>query len=322
VETGSTFVNTIARIFSHPALVEAPPVLIDVGASGGWHPAWRRIAPYSIGLGFEPDSREREALGPAQRRFKRWIFCDKIVVPERGRDAADIHLTASPYCSSTLPPDETSLAEWSFSKLFAVQGTRRLGATTLADALAKNGLDHVDWLKCDTQGTDLRTWQCLPAETRTRALAVEFEPGLIDAYRGEDKFHHVLSSMDKEPFWLAQLDVHGAPRGTAASVERIMGPRMARYYSRYGPSAPGWVNALYLNIGKGFSLRDSLLLWVFATGLGHHLFASELATSTAERHGDGLAKELAAVSAGSMRRSLWATWPRWPRLAWGKVFGS
>lgn len=313
--------KVLDRIFAHPVLVAAPPVLVDVGASGGMHPGWRAIAPYAIGVGFEPDARERAALAPAQRAFKRWILCDKIVVAEAGREAADLHLTVSPFCSSTLEPDHPGLADWAFAGLFAVEGTRRVGATTLAAVLHEHGLAGVDWLKCDTQGTDLRIWQSLPPAMRRGALAVEFEPGLINAYRGEDKFHQVLGAMEAEPYWLAQLDVQGAPRGRLATIERSLGPRLAPYFRKYGPVAPGWVNALYLHQGAGLDLRGSLLLWVFATVLGQHLFACEIAETAAQQHNDPLCAELATRSVRSMRRALWATWPRWPALLWRKFFG-
>src|SRR5688572_22258055 len=105
--------SVLDRIFAHPALAGSPPVLVDVGAAGGLHPGWRAIAPYAIGVGFEPDARERAT--PAQRAFKRWIACDRIVVAEPGRAEADLHLTASPFCSSTLAPDGPALAEWAFA---------------------------------------------------------------------------------------------------------------------------------------------------------------------------------------------------------------
>jgi FkbM family methyltransferase len=317
--------SLLDRIFSHPALAESPPVLIDVGASGGIHPAWRTIAPHAIGLGFEPDARERAALAPAHRMFKRWILCDKIVVAEADRPVADLHLTDSPFCSSTLMPDQPALADWAFARLFAVQGTRQVKATTLAAVLEEHRLPGIDWLKCDTQGTDLRIWQSLPVGMRRRTLAVEFEPGLISAYAGEDKFHHVLTAMEAEPFWLGRLEVQGTPRGHMAMLQRRLGSRMAEYFRKYGPAAPGWVNALYLHRAAetdALDLRGHLLLWVFAKELNQHSFACEVAEAGARRYHDPLCEELAAWSARRMQRALWATWPRWPVLLWQKYFGA
>src|SRR5471032_1635614 len=105
--------SLLERIFAEPELRAAPPVLVDVGAAGGVHPAWRRIARFSIGVGFEPDAREAAPLGAAQREFKQWIFCPTLVVPAPPPDGrARLHLTRSPQCSSTLRPRADALSAW------------------------------------------------------------------------------------------------------------------------------------------------------------------------------------------------------------------
>ena len=89
--------SLLDRVMREPELQSEPPVLVDVGAAGGVHPAWRRIARYAVGVGFEPDAREAAPLDAAQREFKRWIFCPGLAVPESPADGqATLHLTRSP----------------------------------------------------------------------------------------------------------------------------------------------------------------------------------------------------------------------------------
>jgi len=311
------------RIFGHPSLCDHPPVLVDVGASGGVPKIWRRLARYSVGIGFEPDGRERDALVPELSAFRQWIFCDKLVVANDGIENLPIYLTKSPYCSSTLKPDKAALAEWSFSELFDVQETRLVSATTLAALLRVNNLMGIDWLKCDTQGLDLRIWQSLSPELRERILAVEFEPGLIDAYIGEGKFHHILEAMEREPFWLGKLEVESVVRGPVDLLRRRLGSWGARQFTRFGTKSPGWVNALFLNRAGDnghLDLRGHLLLWVFATELEIHSFACAVAETAARRFNDRLCTELASVSARHMRGVILRSWPHFPRLLCGKFF--
>lgn len=299
-------------IFAHAALRDAPPVLVDVGASGGIHPRWRRIARYAVAVGFEPDARERGALEGDRKRFRRWILCDKLVVAEPGRAEAELHLTKSPYCSSTLEPDAAGLHGWAFADLFTLQETRRVPATTLMAALQAHGLTGIDWLKCDTQGTDLRIFRGLPAALRANLLAAEFEPGLIDAYRGEDKLPAVLAELAAEPFWLARFEPQAAVRGGLPMLRARLGERWARRYVHLGPGAPGWANLAYLHtVTPALDLRGHLLLWVFATELEQPAFACELAEAGAVRFGDPLFTRLADESARQMRRALWRSWPKW-----------
>jgi FkbM family methyltransferase len=314
--------SLLERIFEHPALRDDPPVLVDVGASGGVHAPWRRIARFAIGVGFEPDARETAALAPAQRQFRRWILVPKLVTSDPGTPDVEFHLTTSPFCSSTLRPDESALGAWAFSDRFTVKESHRLPACTLAAAMQTHGLARIDWLKCDTQGTDLRIFQSLAPEIRQQVLAVELEPGLIDAYHGEDKFHHVLAAMEREPFWLSRLAVLGAPRGRTTMLTTRLGGALAHRYRYLGPIAPGWVEALYLHScddDSGIDLRAHLLLWVFASENAQPSFACEVAETGLRRFGDALFAELADASTRAMRRALWRTWPRWPGLLWSKL---
>src|SRR5882724_12561688 len=111
-------------IFQEPALQATPPVLVDVGASGGAHATWRKIAPFAIGLGFDPDRRETAVTGVTQSIFRRWILSDKLIVADEALKSTKLYLTRYPHCSSTLPPNEAALAEWSFAELFETVDSR------------------------------------------------------------------------------------------------------------------------------------------------------------------------------------------------------
>lgn len=306
------------RILAEPELIAEPPVLVDVGAAGGVHPAWRRIARFSIGVGFEPDARETAALDAARRMFRKWIFCPALAVPAATADGrAALHLTRSPQCSSTLRPNAAALGAWAFADFFAVTETRTVPATTLVEALAAQGITHTDWLKCDTQGLDLKLFASLPAEWRARLLAVEFEPGLIDAYEGEDKLAEVLAAMAREPFWLAELTVGATPRGRPELLEKWLGPSAVRWVRRLTPGAPAWANARFLReiagSGETPNRRAHLLAWVFATITGQHGSALGVADAGARQFGGRLFDEMAAESARSLR---WAMLRGGPAALW------
>lgn len=298
--------NLLHRIFLEPELRAEPPVLVDVGAAGGVHPAWRRIARYAVGVGFEPDAREAAPLAAAQRMFARWIFCRGLAVPVGTADGRQaLHLTRSPQCSSTLRPQAAALGEWAFGEFFAVMETRLLPATTIAAALAEHGIARVDWLKCDTQGLDLKLFLSLPEAWRARMLAVEFEPGIIDAYEGENKLGEVLTAMAREPFWLAELETGRTPRGRPAQLAEHLGSGAVRWMRRLAPGAPAWANARYLRevdaLPETLDRRAHLLAWVFATVTGEHGYALTVATAGGRRFGGELFDAMAAASGRSLR---------------------
>jgi len=310
--------SLIDRIFSEPELRAEPPVLVDVGAAGGLHPAWRRIARHCIGVGFEPDAREAAPLGAGPRRFRRWIFCPGLVVPTpMANGQQTFFLTRSPQCSSTLRPDAARLSEWAFAEFFEVTETNLFPSTTLMEALAAQGIGRIDWLKCDTQGLDLKLFLSLPPSWRARMLAVELEPGLIDAYVGEDKLSDVLAAMKGEPFWLADLMVGRTPRGRPGLLAAKLGAGAIKWARRLAPDAPAWANACFLRdlavAPDALDRRACLLSWVFATLLKQHGCALGVAEAGAERFGGALFAELAEAST---RRLRWAMVRRLPAALW------
>ncbi len=306
------------EVFDHAVLRDAPPVLVDVGASGELHPAWRRIARYAIGVGFEPDARERPAHATS---FREWITIPNIVVAEDDRSRAELVLTRFPFCSSTLVPDHSSLAAWAFAPLFEETGRQSLPAGTLKNGLEAHGLTQLDWLKCDTQGTDLRIWLSLPPAWRARVLAAEFEPGLIDAYQGEDKLHALLAAMEHEHLWLARFEVQSTLRAKAADLARWLGPRQAEFARKYGPAAPAWANVVYLRrddetANAAVGLRERLLRWVWAMELDQPAQAAAEAEAGLAEHREQLCVKLRDVALGELRGRLRA---RLPGVIWNRV---
>jgi len=306
--------SLIDLVFQEPELRDSPPVLVDIGAAGGVIPVWRDIARHCIGVGFEPDARDAARLGAANSAFRHWVYIAGLVAPTAGEgERKRFFLTSSPHCSSLLRPRTEALKDWLFADLFIVQETVEVPAVTLAGALVAHGLDRIDWLKCDTQGLDLSLYLSLPDTWRRRMLAVEFEPGLIDAYEGEDKFWQVLRAMEAEPFWISDLHVCGTRRGNTALFRKLLGERTTRWAGRIAPVSPGWVNVRYLrSLGTPagqLDRRDLLLAWVFADLLGQHAHALTAAHEGAERFDGGIFKQMAARSARRLRWSMLAGFP-------------
>ncbi len=125
-------------------------------------------------------------------------------------------------------------------------------------------MDYIDGYKTDSQGTDLRIFNSLPTEIIHKILIAEFEPGIIDAYQGEDKLHHLLAHMEKEPFWISKMEIKGSQRIDHLDFKSL------NYFQQRGigsflKMAPGWCEISYLNkmeIGE-MTLREYLLAWVF-----------------------------------------------------------
>ena len=274
------------------AALNIQPVLLDIGASGAPPPQWKAIAHRSVYVGFDPDRRELHDVPDG--RYARSVIVNEAVTSVLGQSEVHFYLTRSPYCSSTLPPDTDSLANHLFADLFVVEKDVSVRASSLNAAIDRMGLQGVDWFKADSQGTDLRLFQSLRNDLRDRVLAVDIEPGLISAYRGEDLFVDAHRELLRQGFWLSSLDVKGTVRMKRSSLQDIVShhPRLTdtRVYASTRRS-PGWCEARYLRELESLSkrnagARDYALLWVFAMIERQWGYALDIACAYEQRCGD------------------------------------
>lgn len=276
------FEDIIAEIFKNKNLIEHPPVLIDIGASGELQPDWKLIAKYSIVIGFDADSRDfnQAAKHPD---YKKLILINKIVL-DSNLDKTPFYLTRSPYCSSVLEPDLSSLDNWMFKELFEVEKRIELPAVNLTRILSENGLNRIDWFKTDSQGTDLRLFRSLDKTLQNKVLIAEFEPGFIDAYKGEDKITHLLDYMEKQPFWLSDCIVKGTQKISTNTLKKY-NINKEEITAR---TSACWAEFCYFNtLSAKFSERELLLAWVFAGIKEQHGFALDI-LSALENNTDAL----------------------------------
>jgi hypothetical protein len=115
----------IDMVLQRQEFIEAPPVLLDIGASGAIHRKWRTIAKYSIGIAFDADVREMNYAIKESSGYKKLYLFNRLVTDSPSSET-DFYLTRSPYCSSLLRPDEKSIANWAFADLFEVEKTVKL----------------------------------------------------------------------------------------------------------------------------------------------------------------------------------------------------
>ena len=261
----------LGKLFELDCLKAHPPVLFDIGASGQLHPEWSSIASYSVAFGFDADAREFDSK-QNKHGFKKLILINKVLTDGESSDTR-FYLTKSPYCSSVLEPDLDSLQRWKFSGLFETENNLTLPAVNLNQIMASHGISQIDWFKTDSQGIDLRLFRSLPTNVQNKILVAEFEPGFIDAYKGEDKIQDILSYMEKMPFWLSDCDVKGTQRISALSMQtfgvenKITGLR----------NSACWAELCYLNtLEKEPEERDLFLGWIFSTLKGQHGFALDI----------------------------------------------
>ncbi len=305
------------KILSRDEFKDDPPVLVDIGSSGGLNKAWLPIAKHSVCVAFDADERELACVEEEGGRYKKLYLYKALATP--GSDGkSQFNLTKNPFCSSLLKPRAAQLEDWAFAEQFEVVDVIERPAISLTTVLKERGLRRIDWFKTDSQGMDLRLFSSLDASVRKGVLAAEFEPGIIDAYDGEDKMHAVLSAMSGEEFWLADMRMKGTQRIRGDILDSL--PRHERRLIHHcvRPS-PCWCELLFMNTFRhADTSRDFLLGWCFAMMNGQIGFALQLAVDGSKTTGDGVFKELERYARRNLRlRMLVSPF----RHLWGKLGG-
>jgi hypothetical protein len=262
----------IDRILQSEEFTSQPPVLIDIGASGEINKKWQPIARYSLCLAFDADDRDFQVSEKTDSGYKKLVTFNRIVTAEN-QQASRFYLTRSPYCSSLLKPDAGKLEPWLFSDLFKVEKETTLASVTIDAALQTAGINYIDWFKTDTQGTDLRLFKSLPASIKINILAAEFEPGIIDAYEGEDKLYSVMQEMHQQNFWASSMIIKGNQR-LKKEYSRLLSPAALKRTLRI---SPGWAEVSYIREPFAGSKRQLMLLLVFALIEKQYGYALEIA---------------------------------------------
>lgn len=287
----------IEKILSRKEFIDEPPVLIDIGASGAINTKWKAFAKYSICLAFDADDREFNFVTKEKSGYKK-LHVFNCIVTNTNSDQTDFFLTSSPFCSSVLPPDNKSLEVWAFANKFIVEKKGQLKTRSLSSVLKELNIEKVDWFKTDSQGTDLRLFLNIDEAIRNKCLAAEFEPGIIDAYVGEDKLFKVFDVMNTNNFWLADMNVKGTQRISPGELHSISQNKlMKKLIAESMKVSPCWGELTYLNTFNGsFSKREYLLGWIFSTVMNQHGFSYHLALKAKELFEDPIFDELAASS--------------------------
>lgn len=298
----------IDTILSRKEFQDDPPVLIDIGASGGIHPDWKQIAPYAVCIAFDPDDREMSNVTTTGGKFKN-LHIFPTIVSDQTVGKTQFYLTKSPFCSSVLEPDHKALEDWAFSELFQVVRTAEFKTVTLQKVFDQLHIERIDWFKTDSQGIDLRLFKSLPPDVMDRVLAADFEPGLIDAYRGEDKLFSLLAFMEERDFWLSDLKICGSQRIRKEIMDANFTPFARKSFRYLLKTSPGWGEASFLSSMKqrqSISKRDYFLSWVISTIKKQHGFACEIATNGLDCCKEPLFAEMQEHSLSKIRSRMYS----------------
>ena len=196
------------NVFIHPAFEDAyqrqPLVLVDVGARGGLRNNWVPARRHLTLIGFEPDPREcRQLQERAKAAGNGDLFYNTALHNRRG--PVTLYLARDRGLSSIFKPDRGFLDTFPEADRFDTTEVQEMQADTLDSVLAAGGVSDVDFIKADTQGSELHVLEGAAGLLAASVVGVEVEVEFSPIYIGQPLFADVDQFMRARGFHLFDL---------------------------------------------------------------------------------------------------------------------
>ena len=196
------------NVFLHPRFdavyQQHPLVLVDVGARGGLKSNWLPAQPHLRVIGFEPDKAEFDRLvGRTHREAEQFRFFNTALHKERG--VLKLYVTKDRGLTSIFEPDRAFLDAFPEADRFETTGIAEVHADTLDHVLESGGVTDVDFVKADTQGSELFVLQGGDQTLSESVVGVEVEVEFAPIYKNQPLFADVDTYLRQLGFALFDL---------------------------------------------------------------------------------------------------------------------
>lgn len=179
-----------------------PFTYIDIGAMGGIPLKWRMILPVMKIIAFEPDTREFSKL-KSEGNIQYFNYA-------LNKESAGLKYYVSREAgkSSMLKPNMRFLSEYEDSGRFESIKEEVIASEkvrTLDSLIKDNLIKDVDFMKLDTQGSELFILQGAENKAMSKFFGAQIEVEFVEMYEGQPLFRDIDAFMDSKGFQLMDL---------------------------------------------------------------------------------------------------------------------
>lgn len=174
--------------------------IVDVGAAGGIHNRWSLFHPFVKGILFEPNKNEYKKL--INISDPNSLIINSALAGTKRR--IEFYLTQKQECSSCYVPNTEFLSLFDNADRFNILQTSSIEVDTLTSQLNKKNITEVDFIKIDTQGSELDILEG-GLDFLSRAVGIEVEMEFVEVYKGQPLFDEVHSFLTRNGFNLFDI---------------------------------------------------------------------------------------------------------------------
>lgn len=202
-------------------------VLVDVGARGGIHQRWNLPGESIKVLGFEPDHEECKRLN--EKSGKNHTYFPIALHNIKG--TIELNVGQNPATSSIYLPNFPLWNRFPNTHELEVIKSIQVNCDTLDNVLASNNIHDIDFLKIDTQGSELQILEGARDALKSSIFGVDVEVEFSPIYKDQPLFPDVDNYLRDLGFVLFDMDL--------ARLKR------KKYGKIYSKGQVLWAHALY-----------------------------------------------------------------------------
>ncbi|MBI4595537.1 MAG: FkbM family methyltransferase [Candidatus Tectomicrobia bacterium] len=232
------------------AFERKPLVTVDVGARGGFEEHWSCYGDQMKLIGFEADVNECERLNRQESGLGKRFY---PVALHQNIGRRTFYCTAYPAGSGFYQPDMKQVQRFPDKVNLAVVKTIELDTAGFDSFASDNAIDYVDFLKLDTESTELDILKGAARSLKKSVIGLSIEIWFQPWHIGQPVFCDVYSFLRPLGFRLFDLALYRMSREALPEATPSLIP---------GPTKQGQVisgEALYLRDGASEIAAESIL---------------------------------------------------------------
>ena len=182
------------------SIIKTPLCIVDIGASGGISPRWAKLTSNYKTILFEPHLEAFKKLNSA-------VSDNQVVLNSGLSDRSgnvDFYLCKKQMVSSMFIPDFPFINKFFDPERYNIVKTCKILTDTLDSQLLKNNIGNVDFIKVDTQGSELLILKG-GENTLKNVIGLEVEVEFVPIYENQPLFTDVDEFVKRFGFTLFDL---------------------------------------------------------------------------------------------------------------------